>query len=337
MATFDSKLDPETLEPIYILVSQESLLMSRAHKALLDAAVPEDLRGFNCDQLQGKGAEASEVLAAAQTLPMMAVKRFLLIRGLESMSAAELGKLTAYLEAPNPSTVLVALCQKVDKRIKFFQRAKKLGYLHELGVPKRLGPWIREEAKRQNAELSSSAADRLGTVVGPDLARLGLAIEQLALYTNGKSIEVDDVDDLIADTRERSVFELTDAIASRSQARAQRAVAGLFEQRQSSIGVVMMLARHMRQLGLCQAGKQQRLGRSELAKKVAVPPFVLSKLEEQAEHYSVRGVAQALTRLGEADRTLKGFGGSSKVLGRGLAERVVVEGLVQDLIRLAKR
>ncbi len=337
MATFDGKLTAATLEPVYILVSQESLLMSRAHKALLDAAVPEDLRGFNCDQLQGKGGDAASILAAAQTLPMMASKRFLLVRGLESMQAGELAKLVPYLEEPNPSTVLVALCQKVDKRIKFFQRAKKLKFLHELGVPKRLGPWIREEAKRQDATLSSAAADRLGVVVGPDLARLGLAIEQLALYTNGNPIEVDDVDDLIADTRERSVFELTDAIASRNHGRAQRAVAGLFEQRQSSIGVVMMLARHMRQLGLCQAGIQQRLGKSELAKKVAVPPFVLDKLADQAGHYSVRGVAQALTLLGEADRTLKGFGGSSKVLGRSLAERVVVEGLVRDLIGLASR
>ncbi len=174
-------------------------------------------------------------------------------------------------------------------------------------------------------------------MVGADLSRLGLAIEQLWLYTDGRAIEVDDVDDLIADTRERSVFELTDAIASRNQARAQLAVAGLFEQRQSSIGVVMMLARHMRQLGLCQAGIQQKLSKGDLAKKVAVPPFVLDKLARQAGHYSVRGVAQAISRLGEADRTLKGFGASSKVLGRGLAERVVVESLVRDLIALASK
>lgn len=334
---FDTDLDPEALAPIYILVSQEALLVGRAQKALLDAAVPEELRGFNCDQIQGKGADAASVLAAAQTLPMMSNKRLLLVRGLELMASAELGKLVGYLEAPNPSTVLVGQCEKVDKRIKFFQRAKKLGFLHELGAPKRLGPWIREEAIRQKVDLSSSAADRLGVVVGSDLTRLGLAIEQLSLYTGGRSIEVDDVDDLIADTRERSVFELTDAIASRSHERALLAVAGLFEQRQSSIGVVMMLARHMRQLGLCQAGLAKRLGKSDLAKMVGVPPFVLDKLASQAGHYSVRGLAGAVSRLGEADRALKGFGASSKVLGRGLAERVVVETLVRDLISLASR
>ena len=332
---FDQKLDPDTLDPIYILVSQESLLLSRAHHALLDAAVPEEMRGFNYDQVQGKGGEASQILAAAQTLPMMSTRRLLLIRGLDGMAAAELSKLLDYLESPNPSTVIVALCEKVDKRIKFFQRAKKLGYLHELGAPKRLGPWIRDEAKRQRVELAGSAADRLGEVVGADLARLGLAIEQLALYAGDRPIEVDDVDDLIADTRERTVFELTDAIASRNQARAQLAVAGLFEQRQSSIGVVMMLARHMRQIGLCQAGRAQRLGGSELAKKVGVPPFVLDKLSRQSTKYSVRAVAKSLTLLGEADRALKGFGHSGKVLGRGLSERVIVEGLVRGLIELS--
>ncbi len=335
MANFDKKLDPKKLDPIYVLVSKESLLLTRAHHAILNATVPEDLRGFNSDQRQGKAGTAAEVLGLAQTLPMMAERRFLLIRGLESMATAELSKLIPYLDSPNPTTVVVALCEKVDKRIKFFQRCKKLGFLHELGAPKNLTAWIAAEASRQEVDLAPAAADRLGAVVGADLARLGLAIEQLSLYATGRQVQVRDVDDLIADTRERSVFELTDAIASRNHARAQLSVAGLFEQRQSSIGVVMMLARHMRQLGLFQAGRQQRLGQGDLAKKVGVPPFLLDRLSRQADHYSVRGVAEALTLLGEADRSLKGFGSGTKVLGRDLAQRVVVEGLVHDLIDLA--
>ncbi len=335
MATFDDKLDPKKLAPIYVLVSKESLLLTRAHHAILEATVAEDLRGFNSDLLQGKGGTASEFLALAQTLPMMAPRRFLLIRGLESMAAAELSKLISYLESPNPTTVVVALCEKVDKRIKFFQRCKKLGFLHELGAPKNVAAWIAAEAVRQEVDLAKTAAARLAAVVGADLARLGLAIEQLSLYASGRQIKVDDVEDLIADTRERSVFELTDAIASRNHARAQLSVAGLLEQRQSSIGVVMMLARHMRQLGLFQAGRAQRLGQGELAKKVGVPPFILDRLSRQADHYSVRGVAEALTLLGEADRSLKGVGSSAKVLGRSLAEQVVIEGLVHDLIDLA--
>jgi DNA polymerase-3 subunit delta len=323
------------LAPVYILVSQEPLLLDRAQEAIRDAAVPPDLRGFNVDQLSGKGGSADQIANMAQTLPMMATKRLVVVRGLEALAAEELSKLSSYLDEPNPSTVLMGVCAKIDKRLKFFQKAKKLKMLYELAPPKRLGPWIRDEAERLGVRIAGSAADRLADVVGSDLARLGLSLEQLALYAGDREVVVDDVDDLIADTRERSVFELTGAIASRNQASALAAVHGLFEQRQSSIGVVMMLARHMRQVGLCQAGLAERLSGPDLAKRVGVPPFVLDKLRSQAQHYSVRALAESMSLLGQADRALKGYGQSTKVLGRVLAEQVIVETLVGDLIRLA--
>ena len=335
MADFYENLDASKLAPIYILASQEPLLLDRAKQAIMDAAVPEDLRGFNVDQIQGKGASADQILTAGQTLPMMAQRRLLIVRGLESMAAAELTKLVPYLEEPNPTTVFLAVCGKVDKRIKFFQKAKKLKVLHELSAPKRVSPWIEAEARRLKVDIERAAVDRLADIIGSDLARLGLALQQLSLYAGERSVTVDDVDDLIADTRERSVFELTTAIADRDQLRALKAVAGLFDQRQSSIGVVMMLGRHMRQLGLCQAGQAENMGKGDLAKHVGVPPFVLDKLSQQSRHYSVRAVAQSLTLLGDADRALKGYDQSTKVLGRGLAERVLVEQLVRKLIGLA--
>lgn len=337
MAEFYEKLDPGKLDPVYILVSKEPLLLDRAQIALRDAAVPPDLRSFNMDQLHGKSASADQVLTIAQTLPMMSTKRLLLIRGFDGLAAAELAKLADYLDSPNPSTVLIGICAKVDKRIKFFQRAKKLGFLHELAVPRRLGPWIRDEAQAKGVKISGSAADRLADVVGADLARLGLSLDQLALYCMDRQIEVDDVDDLIADTRERSVFELTDAISSKNDYKALAAVAGLFEQRQSSIGVVMMLARHMRQVALCQGGMSEGLSSGELVKRVGAPPFVVDKLAREAKSYSVRALADAMSLLAEADRSLKGFGASSKVLGRSIAERIIVEGLVTGLIRLGTR
>jgi DNA polymerase-3 subunit delta len=336
VAEFYEKLNPDKLASVYILVSQEPLLLDRAQEAIRDAAVPPDLRGFNVDQLSGKGGSADQISNIAQTLPMMAKRRLVVVRGLEALPADELSKLAVYLDEPNPSTVLMGVCAKVDKRLKFFQKAKKLKMLHELTAPKRVGPWIRNEAERLEVNIAGAAADRLADVVGSDLARLGLSLQQLALYAGDRQVVVDDVDDLIADTRERSVFELTGAIANRDHAGALQAVNGLFEQRQSSIGVVMMLARHMRQVGLCQAGMEERLSGSDLARRVGVPPFVLDKLRTQAGQISVRSVAESMRLLGHADQALKGYGQSTKVLGRVVAERVIVEGLVSDLIRLSK-
>ena len=57
-----------------------------------------------------------------------------------------------------------------------------------------------------DAARSAGTTNRLIDTVGNDLSRLSLAVEQLGLYAGDRPVTSDDVDDLIADTRERSVF-----------------------------------------------------------------------------------------------------------------------------------
>ena len=325
---------PDSLALVYIISSDSPLLIERSVSAIRDAAVDESVRGFNYDVIEGKGATASGILAAAQTLPMMARRRMVLVRDLAPMPAAELTKLIGYLKDPNPSTVLVAITSKLDKRIKLYQAAKKAGMLHELAPPRNLIGWIKTEVAARGARFRPDAASRLADVAGKDLARIALAIDQLSLYAGDRAVEVDDVDDLVAHTRERSVFELTDAIGAGDLARALAGVASLCAQRQSAIGVVVMLARHMRQVGLCHVGLAERVGKGEMSKLVGAPPFVVDKLMTQARRYSADAVASAAVALTEADRALKGQAPRYKTLGRQLGEQIVLHGLVTRIVSL---
>src|SRR5262245_16550892 len=182
---------------------------------------------------------------------MMAKYRMVFVRDLGLLPADEAEPVISYLAKPNPSTVIVAVTSKLDKRLKLFAQLAKKGYLHVLEAPRQLAPWVRDEAKLKGVALDARAITRLVDTVGGDLSRLSLAIEQLGLFVgNGKPVTSDDVDELIADTRERSVFELTDAIGAADRSRALAAVASLCDQRESAVGVVVMLARHVRQLTL---------------------------------------------------------------------------------------
>ncbi len=323
-----------TLKPVYILYSAHPLLIQRAVKAIVDAAVPVNMRGFNYDVIQGRGASGANIVAMAQTLPMMSDRRLVMVRDIAALSAAELAKIAPYLKEPNESTVLVATATKIDKRIKFYQFAKKAGYLHELLPPRNVASWIKAEAKQRDVDLAGNAAGRLADVVGKDLSRLALALEQLALYAGDRAVSADDVDDLIAETRERTVFELTDAIGDGDLKGALRGVAALCDQRQSAIGVVVMLARHMRQIGWCHVGRAEGLGKGQLARLVGAPPFAVDRLMRQTRRYSADAVATAIEKLCDADSRFKGYGGTSKTLGRDLTERVVLERLVTDIVQL---
>lgn len=324
------------VDPVAILVSSQPLLVDRVANALLDAAVPPAHRGFNLDVVQGKGASGRNIVAMLETLPMMAPRRAVLVRDIAAMAAAELAHVLGYLDRPNPTSVFIATAAKVDKRVKFYSAANKKKVLHTLEAPRRLAPWVKAEAKGRGIALGSGAADRLVDVVGSDLARLSLVLDQLSLYAGDRPVSVDDVDDLVAETRERSVFELTDSIGGGDLPRALAAVTALCDQRQSAIGVIAMLARHMRQLGKARVAIDRGVRPSQLSRELGVPPFIADKIARQAERFSPRSVSTALTELADADAALKGFTQLTKTLGRDLGERVVLDRLVTTIVGLAR-
>lgn len=337
------------LDPIYVLHSEHPILIERVLGAIRDAAVPPPARGFNYDVVEGKPTGA-RIVGLAQTLPMLAQRRMVYVRDLSAMPADEAEPLLAYLARPNPSTVVVAVASKLDKRIKLYAQLARKGYLHVLEAPRQLAPWLRAEAKQQGVQLEPAAVSRLIDTVGDDLSRLALTVEQLALYAGRRPVTSDDVDELVADTRERTVFELTDAIGAADLPRALAAVAALCDQRESAVGVVVMLARHVRQLSLVYTLRETGAPRPSWGPMLGVPPFVVDKLIAQARSYSPAALALATRRLANADRALKGditlsstppspdaafTGPQIKALGKDLAERVVLEHLVSGIVGLA--
>jgi len=336
------------IDPVYVVASEHPVLVDRALAAVRDAAVPPAMRAWNYDVLEGK-VSASRVITTCQTLPMMGPRRMVFVRDLAATPADELTALVAYLDAPSPSTVLFAITSKLDKRMKFYAAAGKKGWLHVLEAPRNPEAWIRAEAGARGVKLSSDAVGRLADAVGNDLSRLALCIDQLGLYAGGAAVTADHVDDLVADTRERTVFELTDAIGAGDRVRALAAVGSLTEQRQSAIGVLVMLARHVRQLALVHVARAEGAGKHELPGRLGVPPFVVDKLVQQARRYGPPALAEATELIATADWALKGFpepaatglytdavagGAAQKTLGRQLGERLLLERLAVGIIDL---
>jgi DNA polymerase-3 subunit delta len=318
------------MDPIYVL-SGDATLVARFVADLTDQLVTPATRAFNHDVFEAKAAGAAAILNAARTVPMMAKMRLVVARDVETMGAEGMTELIPYLDKPSPTTVLVLTAGKVDARLKFFAAAKKKGMLRELEAPRQaqLPAWIRNEAQGRGAKFGEDAARRLAEVVGPDLGRLVSAVDQLALYAGDRPVTAADVDELIAETREKTVFELSDAVGRGERERALRAVARLFEQKESSVGLAMILARHIRQLALVRELTSTGTPIRDLPRAVGFPPFLADGLVAQARRFTGPGMTRAFQLLAAADRNLKG------PLKQALGERIVVEKLVTDLVELA--
>jgi DNA polymerase-3 subunit delta len=152
-------------------------------------------------------------------------------------------------------------------------------------------------------------------------------IDQLSLYANGV-ITVQHVDDLVPEARERTVFELANAVAPGKREASYRVIAKLFEQRGSAIGMAAIMARHYRQLMQTKWHLDEGGRTEELSKILGVPPFAVAGLVEQARAHTDKAIYKAVSLLAEADRDLKGPARTA------LGERIIIERLADRLIDL---
>jgi DNA polymerase-3 subunit delta len=313
------------IAPIYCLHGAERYLIDRCLGAIRAAVLggkAAAFAAFNHDVFDLKETSMETCVNAARTLPMMAPRRLVVAKGIDGVKADDLAPLAEYAKEPAPEGCLVLVGEKVDTRFKAFQVLRKAGYLHEFAPlrDRELGGWITREARARKLTITSDAVSALAESAGPELARLAMALEQLALYAGDRaSITLEDVEALVPETRQRSVFELTRAIGEGDVTRALRTLANMFRNREPPLRVQFMLARQLRQIWRAKELAAAGAGRDEIASAVGVPPFFLDDVLTPARRMTNRTLARGFERLYQADRALK----SSRVDGELLLSRLV--------------
>jgi len=165
--------------------------------------------------------------------------------------------------------------------------------------------------------------------LGSDMMMVASELEKLLLYTLGRErITLGDVETMVLGAKQRSLYELTDAISARDKARALALLHGLLNSsdagEDAAIGHLYMLARTFRQM-LVILEKNVRDSRAiwqALWQGFRMPPFAADDLIRQARRYkSRRELTRALKLIARADLELR----SSPPDKRLVLERLVYE------------
>ncbi len=294
-----AKPPPETLGLVYCLVGESRLEVDRALAAIKAAAHPDggaDLAtdAFDAQSPGDKAELAARIVSAANTMPFLARKRLVLVRGVDLLDGAAAETLVGYLDSPSPSTCLVLLGDKADGRLKLFARLKKEGLLFSFDPPR--------------DDSSARALTAFIEVVPLDAGEITNAVEQLSLYVGaqggGTQITEDAVRAVLVARREHSIFELTDAIGQGSVERAMRLLRSLPPEDAAPVKVCTMLGRTVRQL-MAAKTLPPRANKFDAAQTLGVPPFVAEKLLGQAAGFTADSLDRALLLVAETDRLLK--------------------------------
>jgi DNA polymerase-3 subunit delta len=295
------------LLPIYCLHGSEPYLVSRCVAAVRKAVLGgEEGTGFDHDVFDLKETPMAQVVAAARTLPMFSKRRLVVAQGIDQVKAAELEPLVKYVADPNPRGCLVLTGDKVDGRLRAFLALRKAGYLHEFARLKDrdLVSWLSAEARRREVAIDAAAVHALAEAAGPDLGRVVQALEQVALYANGRIMR-EHVEELIPESRERGVFELTRAIAMGEVSHALHLLANMLGNREPALKIQFMLVRQLRQIWRAKELVAASVPRAEIAAKVGIAPFFLDDILAPAGRMSVASLRRSFLHLYKADRALK--------------------------------
>jgi DNA polymerase-3 subunit delta len=321
-----SEIRAGRVEPVYYLYGKEQFLVQRTLAAIRAAVLDPRTQAFNLDTVDCKeGAHHAErILAAARTLPMMARRRLVLVKDADELKPDDLEALLPYLSKSAESTCLVFLAQNADLRRRFFLELKKTGGLAKFDpfYERRLPGWIEGEARGLGHVVEPGAGQLLCDVIGADLSALAQALEQLSLFVGPRQrITVAAVEELIAETRQHSVFDLANAVGARDTRTALHQCQRMLQAREPAIRILFMLTRHFRQLWIAQQLSEQHVDRDEAARRIGIPPFFVDGLMTQAGRFDGATLGRAFEALYAADRTLK----SSHAGDQVVLERLLVE------------
>ncbi len=298
-----------SFEPVYVLVGTETLLIERVLVALRRAIDEDGVPGFNLELFDGRSLDASKVISAAQTLPMMADRRLVIVRHVDAMAASEQNELAAYLEAPSDSSSVVLTADKLDGRGKLAKIAKKKGYLIEAkGLRGReLREFVRNEVRDREHSIANDAIEGLLDAVGEDLGAIDDAIERLSLFVGaGQRIDLDAVSKCVSRVRVETIWTLVDAIGLKDRKKGVAAAQSLLDDREPPLRLLAMVARQLRIVARMRQALSEGLRAQEAAKRAGAPPFKARELTESARQFNADSLRHAFSVIAQTDRALKG-------------------------------
>ena len=347
---FVSEVRNRKLRPAYVFVGDEIFFRDRCRDALLEHLVPEGLREFSFYDPDLATTDLAEILDRARTPSLMAPFQVLFIRNVKMLYGRgshqqAFAAIERYVKDPNPDAVLIFIADYISipadvRKMELTDRDRYDRIRETLGeycgmvelarVDEGEGMrWVTETAMARGVKIDADAARELIDALGADLMLVASELEKLMLYAGEKRrITLADVETMVLAAKQRSLYELTDAISAKDRPRALGVLEAMLasgEGEDAAIGLLYMLARTFRQL-LVIVEKNVRDSRAiwqALWQGFRVPPFAAEDIIRQARRYpSRRELAQAIRRIARADLELR---------SNPPSKRLVLERLVLDL------
>jgi DNA polymerase-3 subunit delta len=242
------------MKPLYLIAGGDQAKID-ATRTRLRKRAESDGGSAALEVFEGEGRAAPDHEALLAAIPAMSLtesRRYLLADGVERWRDRQLEAVAAALGSlpPGLSVVLIARGDAPEKLLSAVRAAD--GEVHQFraldarGLPRALVA----DAERHGFQLTPAAAAAMVERMGTSPVRLSNEIERLALWAgDGGTVDLDDLDAMVADTSEAIVWSLADALQRHDPGVALGIAERLVAQGENVTGMIYALASRVRRAG----------------------------------------------------------------------------------------
>jgi DNA polymerase-3 subunit delta len=311
------------LLPVYLIVSEQRLLVDEALDRLKKRVRESGDLDFNMQVFDAENAEPDEIVAACNTIPFASDYRLVIVNGVDKVNKEGSDVLCAYVADPAPTCILALAGEKVAKNTRLYKAVEKLGGVLDRRVDKRDVPkHVHRMFEIRGRSITDAAAEELVGAVGTDLRRLSVEVDKAIAYAGERlDIDVPDIEGVISTTAPTSIWDFTEAIGERDCRKALAKASDLIGEGETVFGLHAMALRAVRDLitvrSLLDRGAS---GSGEVAAQLSKPEWLVRRLVSQARRYRSEELVQALKDAAAAEAQMKTSRDARLVLERWIVK-----------------
>ncbi|SDB62362.1 DNA polymerase III subunit delta [Butyrivibrio sp. INlla16] len=292
--------------PCYLVYGEEAYLRNQNRDKLREALLGGGDK-MNLQHYEGAGINPAEVIDMAETLPFFAERRVIVIEdsGFFKNGCPELAD---YLKNPAETTVFLFVESAVDKRKDMYKAVSKAGLDIDCETPdeQMLYRWITGKMKAEGKTISARAIAYFISRVGTDMSNMVHEMEKLISYTLGRNeVTEKDIDAVCANWLTSRIFEMTDAIVMKNQAKAMNIYYELLALKTAPEQILALIMRQFNQLLQVKEMTEYSANKGDIAKKLGIHPFVAEKLMGWSRSYQMKDLKDSLDMCLSSDEAVK--------------------------------
>ena len=360
---FENEIKERKLRAAYVLIGDEAFFRRRCREAILAHLVPPEMRDLAVYEFDLAETDIHEILDRARTPSLMAPFQVFFVRGVKAFYGRgshkeEFETIEQYVKDPNPGALLVFIADHISipadvrrmelqDRDKYERLRETLGDFCGIVELARVEEgeavrWVLDTAAAQGVKVEQDAARELVDALGGDMMMIANELEKLSLFVGEKKrVTLGDVETMVLAAKQRSLYELTDAISTHNQEAALSVLDAILSSGDgddAAIGHLYMLAKTFRQmLVICERKvRDSRMLYQALWQGFRVPPFAADDIIRQARRYESGGVTarvqlrKALRLIARADLAVRSNPPSRRLVLEQLVLQLAAEPRVQE-------